>query len=397
MQSGISGNPVSAAVPERLHALDSLRAVAMFLGIVLHATLAYTTLPVLWAVQDAYESRGFDTLIGFIHGFRMQVFFFIAGFFGHLLWQREGWRSFLAQRWQRVGIPFVVGMLTIVPLFLLLYVWSYSRPDTGLPGEMPIAKSILEYPTAHLWFLEILLMLYAGIALIAWCGSRVSGTRTLQRIDVFFDRFMLHPLKPLLMLPPTLLLLWDGPLLGEVDINGMLLLPSVQAVVYYGLFFTVGWWLHRRIHLLHILQHWMKSYFFVATLAYFTLGACYDLHMQPDAPGFFAMKTVALMAAALYSWTMTFAVTGLFLRIASGHRPLMRYLADASYWCYLMHLPIVVFLQIALVSWQVNGWLKFLLIVVITMLVLLPSYHWLVRYTWIGQTLNGPRHRSKHG
>jgi glucan biosynthesis protein C len=73
-----------------------------------------------------------------------------------------------------------------------------------------------------------------------------------------------------------------------------------------------------------------------------------------------------------------------------------RYLADSSYWLYLAHLPIVFFLQaaLALVPWHWT--IKFPLILAIALTVLLASYHYLVRPTWIGQILNGRKYpRSK--
>ena len=66
---------------ERLHALDHLRAVAMLLGIALHAGISFMTLPFPWAARDVSRHWSFDPVIGLIHGFRMQLFFFIAGFF----------------------------------------------------------------------------------------------------------------------------------------------------------------------------------------------------------------------------------------------------------------------------------------------------------------------------
>lgn len=43
------------------------------------------------------------------------------------------------------------------------------------------------------------------------------------------------------------------------------------------------------------------------------------------------------------------------------------------------------------------GAIKFAFILAATVAVLLPTYHWLVRYTWIGQTLNGARLRPAAG
>ena len=62
------------------------------------------------------------------------------------------------------------------------------------------------------------------------------------------------------------------------------------------------------------------------------------------------------------TWTWTFACIGAALRFCSSASPVRRYLADASYWVYLAHLPVVFFLQ-ALVGQQPWHWaLKFPLV-----------------------------------
>jgi hypothetical protein len=47
--------------------------------------------------------------------------------------------------------------------------------------------------------------------------------------------------------------------------------------------------------------------------------------------------------------------------------------------------------QIALVPLPWPPSVKFFLVMAVTTLLLLASYRWLVRYTWIGTLLNGPR------
>jgi hypothetical protein len=58
---------------------------------------------------------------------------------------------------------------------------------------------------------------------------------------------------------------------------------------------------------------------------------------------------------------------------------------------YLAHLPLVLAIQIALVRLPWPPSVKFFLVMAVTALLLLVSYRWLVRYTWIGTLLNGPR------
>jgi len=393
-----SANPAPPPLPhreERLHALDNLRAVAMLLGIVLHAALSFMTLPIPWIARDVSRSFGFDAMVGLIHGFRMQLFFFLAGFFSHLLWQRLGVNAFLRQRWQRIGVPFLLGMVTLVPAIIIVWGWAEQRADPRPARQQYGQLTIFSIPTGHLWFLELLLILYGGAALVAWVGLKAKLEAWLPRLDAAFDWCIARSWKPLLLVPPSILCLWTGPMLGEVDQAGLRLLPASRAIAYYGLFFVVGWWLHRRRHQLDVLRNWVWLGFALALVGYLTLGACFVSPIKPADPRYVSIRLIGLTGAALYAWAMTFAVTGWFLRFASQQRPWIRYLADASYWCYLLHLPLVLWLQVMVAKWAANGWLKFAFILAVNVVVLLITYHWCVRYTWIGRVLNGPREKPK--
>jgi len=80
------------------------------------------------------------------------------------------------------------------------------------------------------------------------------------------------------------------------------------------------------------------------------------------------------------------------MRFLSTTSPLRRYLADSSYWLYLMHVPVVFALQAMIIRWDVHWLAKFSFILCTTSLVLLLSYHYLVRSTLIGALLNGRRY-----
>ena len=82
---------------------------------------------------------------------------------------------------------------------------------------------------------------------------------------------------------------------------------------------------------------------------------------------------------------------GLALRFLSGFSPARRYLADASYWLYLIHMPIVMALQVAVSQLDWPWPVKFAAILAVALPVMLASYQLLVRYTIIGAVLNGRR------
>jgi peptidoglycan/LPS O-acetylase OafA/YrhL len=98
---------------------------------------------------------------------------------------------------------------------------------------------------------------------------------------------------------------------------------------------------------------------------------------------------------ALYVWGMTFGLMGLFRRLLSGERYWVRYLSDASYWMYLLHLPLVILAQDWIRDWDIPRIPKFLAICWGVSGLLLLTYRYLVRYTPIGTLLNGPRTRPE--
>ncbi|MGB1259649.1 MAG: acyltransferase family protein, partial [Akkermansiaceae bacterium] len=108
-------------LPEKIarrHDLDALRSGAMLLGIALHAAMAYTTFP--WVVQDANTHAAYDAFFWAVHGFRMPLFFLLSGFFTAMLWKKRGAWGLVKHRLLRIGLPLLVGCLTIVPVVFML-------------------------------------------------------------------------------------------------------------------------------------------------------------------------------------------------------------------------------------------------------------------------------------
>ena len=107
-----------------------------------------------------------------------------------------------------------------------------------------------------------------------------------------------------------------------------------------------------------------------------------------------AARAAAVVLQAVYPWTMAFACIGLFRRLCARESRTIRYVSDSSYWLYLAHLPLVIGAQLAVRDWPLPSALKFVLVIVAVTGLLLPAYRFLVRHTWLGRFLNGPRVRT---
>src|SRR5258708_26767097 len=159
------------ATPSRYQALDALRAAMMFLGIYLHAAVAYSPNGG-WPYKPAQLTTTLDYSMVLIHIFRMPVFYVMAGFFAALLLQRYGFRRAADNRFWRIVVPFVVGWIILYPLVMFLAALGRGGGDRAL--DFIVSGRFLAYAhPLHLWFLEYLIVLYL-LAIVAVMGVRLA-------------------------------------------------------------------------------------------------------------------------------------------------------------------------------------------------------------------------------
>jgi ABC-type multidrug transport system ATPase subunit/peptidoglycan/LPS O-acetylase OafA/YrhL len=379
---------------ERLHALDAVRSFALLLGVAFHAMLSFIPgmPPGLWAMNDNSPSFFLADASFVAHSLRMTLFFFIAGFFARLMHQRLGTRGFWANRGQRIAVPLVVGWLLLFPAIAFVWHLGAQKLFNGAPPALPeMPKQAGAFPLTHLWFLYQLLWLYAGALLARSLVARLDKGQVLRGwVDRVVTGALRWPAAALLLgLPLAAVLLslpnWL-PMMG-IPTPDQSLIPQVPATVGYGVAFAFGWLVQRAPDALAALHgRWLAH----LLLAIASSAVClYLLKTQP----MFAMpeqpKLVFTLSYVASSWAWSFALTGLALRFLSGHRPAVRYVADASYWIYLVHLPVVAALQVWVGDWPLHWGLKYPFVVIASLGLLFLSYHGLVRSTVIGRVLNG--------
>lgn len=82
---------------------------------------------------------------------------------------------------------------------------------------------------------------------------------------------------------------------------------------------------------------------------------------------------------------------GLARRFLREPNPRLRYWADASYWIYLSHLPVMAVLGFIIFELPMPDALRFVLLVFVTLGLIFPAYGAFVRHSAIGRVLHGPR------
>ncbi|MGZ0220349.1 MAG: hypothetical protein ACKVIY_15180, partial [Acidimicrobiales bacterium] len=99
----------------------------------------------------------------------------------------------------------------------------------------------------------------------------------------------------------------------------------------------------------------------------------------------------ASVAQVIYTWAMIFGLLGAFRAVLATPRRGVRYLSDSSYWIYLVHVPLVIWIQAQISGWNLPSGVKFVGLNVSVVAILLLAYQLCVRYTPIGTMLNGKR------
>jgi glucans biosynthesis protein C len=381
--AGSPPSPPGGAESERYHGLDTLRAAAMLLGVAIHAAVPFVASAPEEFQIGTQRAWTFDFLAWAIHGFRMPLFFVVAGFFAALLLTRQGTAGFVRQRARRILFPFLVALaLYNVPLALV---------DAQARQMVPVPL--------HLWFLQYLLIYYLlSLALVA-CVPH-SWT---QRACKVFGAVLPRRGSWILFSLPTTVCLFYSPLWADASGDmGLSMAPSPSGLPFYGLFYGFGWLLYRRRELLPLLESHIRLRLAIAGLllliiwpsGYYLLRGTDYFHPNVSAPHYVWVRAGSLVAFGLYGWVMIFAWFGLFLKYFSRPIRIVRYLSDASYWIYLTHIPVTLFFTGLILPVPVSPLLKFPLIVAATLLVLIYAYDRVVRYTWLGTALNGPRIRT---
>ncbi|MEI9904482.1 MAG: acyltransferase family protein [Asticcacaulis sp.] len=151
----------------RYHDLDAVRALALLLGVALHGVMSFME-PRIWVIADRSTDVGLDVLFYVIHMFRMTTFFVLAGFFARMMMQKKGVAHFVGNRLKRVGLPLVafwpVAIAAIITFAILANMPAPGSAAASAPPPPP--PTLATFPLTHLWFLYVLLLLYAGAVVI---------------------------------------------------------------------------------------------------------------------------------------------------------------------------------------------------------------------------------------
>ena len=388
----------------------------MLLGVTQHAGMAYMTRPMdglLWPLRPDTVEGGtqpantfFDLMLWWVHCWRVPMFFVIGGFFAAMLVRRRGANGYLHHRYQRVVIPIIAASATFLSAMYLLWAWGWVYEGRATWREVwrtsfddrVIDDKMLS--TGHLWFLYYL----AIFAVVYWAilkargkaepSDILPGKKTIAIFSSGWAPVMLSlPTISAIFVFPHFFLAHDHNLIPRnLEKSGI----EILQIAYQGYYFVVGVYLFRMHRMMDRVARWTWSYLIGATLCFVVamlLAWRWFDHLD-HGTAFSTLERLALAASlSLFCWLMIWGTIGLGLGVLSKNRDWLRWLSDSAYWVYLLHLPVVGLMMMLLRDWPNSPFVKYLIIVAVAAAVTLGTYQTMVRYTFIGRMLHGPRHR----
>ena len=143
----------------RIHWLDNLRTFMVFLVVLCHAGGVYESSGVwasFWIVDDLATNDLSGLVFLVLDIFMMPTIFFISGYFVPLSRKHRSAWAFLRSKFKRLIIPWALAVLTLVPLYKVMFLYSRNLPQAHWTSYFHWSNGI--WNQNWLWFLPVLFL-----------------------------------------------------------------------------------------------------------------------------------------------------------------------------------------------------------------------------------------------
>ncbi len=166
MPKSPQATPTLKTSASRVVFLDHLRTAMIALVMLFHAGLVYESSGVgasFWIVDDP-ATNNLSGLVNLVLDiFVMPTLFWVAGVFAPLSLAAKGGRIYLASKAKRLLLPWLLAVLTLVPLYKVIFLASRGLPQQSWASYFPLGNGDLGQ--SWLWFLPVLFLFHGAFCL----------------------------------------------------------------------------------------------------------------------------------------------------------------------------------------------------------------------------------------
>lgn len=319
---------------ERRHDIDWLRVVAIGLLIIYHTAIGFQP----WGVFIRFIQNG-DSMewlwypMSMLNMWRIPILFFVSGMGVHFAMRKRSFTKLILERSKRILLPFLFGVIAIVPLHIFLW-QNYYNQDIHYVLEK-----------GHLWFL---LNIFSYVIILAPFFFFMKNKLKFN-IGENVKKYLKHPwifvIVTICFLAETYIakpeiytfyaISWHGYFMGLL-------------AFFFGYFFIemgqVFW---------KNLLYWKWFYLALASLLFFIRIFIYKM----DSP-------LYLMVLESISWI--FGIFGIFYQYCQKPSKTLAYLSKAAYPIYIIHMLFLYLTSYLIFPFAMPAIIKYILVIVFT-------------------------------
>jgi glucan biosynthesis protein C len=377
------GVPLSTqSVKQRIHYVDNGRALASVLGIFYHSACVFSR---PWVVNaDAAMWSQTIWALSLVSSYcRMPLFLFVAGYFTMYGLHKYTVSKYLAHRSHRILLPFVVSVVTLVPIQEYFRLRQMYGDHWRVHLSSYLNPLSTDFTFEHIWFLYHILVFSLLMAVFFWANRR-------NLIPSIAGRFLhgVHRWLPATIVfwavLQTVLQFGGNTLAAALGGNGAWLDLEEMGNTLPMFLFGCYCFSHRDQMDSIFRRDWRR---YAALIGVFALLFPLRVYVHDD--GIPISWGVMVALEALLRWLLTLGVLG-FLRMGLDRsNRTLRYLSEASYPVYLFHQPFIVALSFYLVhsSYPYSAWTGFALVSLGSLMFTYLAYEVVVRRNRLGAFL----------
>jgi glucans biosynthesis protein C len=364
-----------------------------------HAAVMFTLGPGDY-LKNSQRSIAFDWAATFANIWAMPLLFAIAGAASWFALGRRTPGRFARERLLRLGVPFVVGVFLLVPI--QVYFGDLSHPGyhetypqfyadflrswTAIPQRGVFGHGLQYW--GHLWFIPYLLAVSIALLPLLLALRTAAAARAIGAVA----RLCAGPAGLLLLLGLPFGLA-DVLLKAQIEHSALAdysVYNDWVVLIVYAIAFVVGYVLLAEGAFSQALSHHRRILLVaaIALLAVYQLVLVLTVGSSGHPPDLLASTLIRLLRGYM-TWGWIAAILGYAVRYLNVTNGALRYLNEASYPVYVLHMPILTALGYYLLPLALPLVLKYLTLTALTICATFAVYHFAVRSVPVVRVLFG--------
>lgn len=373
---------------KRRYDLDWLRALAVLLLVPFHTGMIF----VVWDfhIKNAETSMVLTVLNAFVDNWHMPLLFLLAGAATWLALDKRAAGDYVRERFQRLIVPFLFGMLVIVPP----QTYCERLQKSGFTGSLfDVYANLFNgvYPQGnltwnHLWFLLYLFLIALVLLplIITWKRNPASSGLPPLAGWLAQGRRVFLLFLPLAAVQVSLKVAFPGP---QNLVSDWARLLFMMVIFLYGILFCSSPDLQRSVVRNRFTALATGLAIFFAFVLLHIVGYRFDF-------GYNAPNLVRLGVQSLATWCWLTAILGFAQKHLDRPNRFLVYANEAVLPFYILHQTVIILLGYHLVKTGLALWTKYALINLLSFIVTVALYDLLVKRWNLVRVLFGMR-RSK--